>query len=311
MRELFFGTGEWLNSKTHLFGQDRQMGSFIADAAMDGIANSIPGGVNLSNRFELGGLMGVSPYGGFDWKNMMGPAGDLMSRLLVKVPQKASQGDVWGAAREAIPNNQVRRIAQLAADGFNIRNKDERLNVELNASEKVLMAAGFTPKKVTDFRALDEMKRRAEKVHSQEQKTFHENMASLAVQGTQALWQRARSVANYDPREGARRVAELVQSRTEPFDPTRTGSKVGKTYTVGRLYPHGEQSPPETQRLLQRWGLTQQLGFPQKLTRTEIREAELLVQLMSMYPQMTRVEAKAMLDKQLHPERMVMSGMAF
>ena len=148
MREMFYGKGEWLNSKTHLFGQDKEMGSFIADAAMDGISNSIPGGINMSNRFELGGLMGVSPYGGFDWKNMLGPAGDMLSRLLVKVPTDLSSGDVWGAARDAIPNNQVRRIAQLASDGWNIRNKDQRLNVELSDSEKVLMAAGFTPKRV-------------------------------------------------------------------------------------------------------------------------------------------------------------------
>ena len=108
--------------------------------------------------------------------------------------------------------------------------------------------------------------------------------------------------------KGARRIAELVQQRTEPFDPTRTGSKVGGTYKVASTFQREQPTISETQRLLERYGLTEKLGFPQRLTKTEMREAQLIDQLLSMYPQMSRVEAKTMIDRQLHPERMMLSG---
>lgn len=315
MREMFYGTGEWLNSKTHLYAQDKQMGSFVADAAMDGLINSVPGGVNMSSRFELGGLMGVSPYGGFDWANMLGPSKDMLSRLMVKAPQAAAAGDFWGAARDLIPNNQIRRIAQLATDGWNVRNADQRLNVKLTDAEKVMQAAGFTPKSITDQRALGEAQKRAEKIESAEQKQFHEQMATLVLQGktgevTSALYNRAKTVHMYDPKEGARRIAELVQQRTTPFDPTRTGTRVGQTYNVAKSYTHPPQSS-ETQRLLERFGLTQKLGFPQRLSKTEMLEAQMLDQVMSMYPTMTRVEAKEMIDKQFHAATLAQHGVQF
>jgi hypothetical protein len=305
MREMFYGAGEWVNSKTHLYAQDKDMGEFVADAATDGLMNSIPGGVNMANRFELGGLVGVSPYGGFDWKNLFGPGADMLQNMFIKGPQALASGDYMTGARDMIPNNQIKRIAQLATDGWNVRNKDQRLNVELKGYEKALMAAGFTPKSVIDARELGEAQKRAEKIESAEQKSFHENMASLVTQGkagevTTALYNRAKTVANYDPREGSRRIAELVQQRTEPFDPTRSGTKVGRTYSVADTYSH----PPtisETQRLLERFGISQSLGFPQRLTKSEMLEAQLIDQLQRMYPTMTHVEAKEMVEKQLHP----------
>ncbi len=315
MREMFYGTGEWLNSKTHLYAQDRDMGSFVADAAMDGLINSVPGGVNMSSRFELGGLMGVSPYGGFDWANMLGPSKDMLSRLMVKAPQAAAAGDFWGAARDLIPNNQIRRVAQLATDGWNVRNADQRLNVKLTDAEKVMQAAGFTPKSISDQRALGEAQKRAEKIESEDAKKFHEQQASLVLQDkfgevTSNLYNRAKTDHMYDPKEGARRIAELVQQRTTPFDPTRTGTRVGQTYNVAKSYTHPPQSS-ETQRLLERFGLTQKLGFPQRLSKTEMLEAQMLDQVKSMYPTMTQVEAKEMIDKQFHAATLAQHGVQF
>jgi hypothetical protein len=307
-REMFFGSGKWLNSKIHLAGQDEQMGHFVADTAIDGLMSQLTPW-NMSNRFELGVLLGVDPYRGFNWKNVVGPGGDLLEQLLLKPSQALAEGHPGDAAIEALPNSNVRRLATLAANGWQLRNKDDRLNLQLTGAESTSLALGFTPKRVAEFRQLNEAKKRAEKVQSLEQKKFHEHLVGLLQNGQvaevrSALLQRAHDVENYDPREGAKRVAELMQQRTEQFDPLRTGSRVGGTYNVGRSFDGPSAgSTSEVQRLVQRQQLTQSLGFPQGLTKTSLREATIVDQLLALHPTMTRLEARAMLERQMHPQR--------
>jgi len=309
MREAFFGTGKWLNSKTHLVGNDEDMGGFLQTAASDGLMSTVAPW-NMSNRFELGVLMGVDPYRGFDWKNVVGPGGPLIENYLTKVVPELGKGNYEEGMAAAIPNSNLRRLVQQTVHGFELRNQDSRLNAKLDTNEKTLLALGFTPKKVADFRALDQMKRRAEKVHSLEQKQFHEGMVDRLASGdqegvTQGLLRRAREMPNYDPRAGARRIAELYQQRTLPYDPLRTGSKTSKSYTIGKLFdlPHGEAagSIPEADRYLQRIGITQGLKFPEKVSRQSLVEAQLVDQLMRVNPSMSREEAIEMLQRQLHP----------
>ena len=265
--------------------------------------------VQMSNRFELGVLLGVDPYQGFSWKNVVGPGGSLLEQILLKPAQALAQGHPLDAAIEAFPNSNVRRLATLASNGWQLRNKDDRLNSELTAAESSLLALGFTPTKVADFRAQNEMKRRAEKVHALEQKKFHEDVAQMVVEGRvedaqTALFHRAQSVEGYSPREGARRVAELVQQRQEPFDPYEKGSRSGGTYNVAQLFPQPPASGSEVDRALQRSSLVQQLGFPSPLSKTELAEGQLVDELRRMNPLMTRQEARQMLERQLHPSRL-------
>jgi len=313
MREAFYGTGKWLNSKTHLVGNDEDMGQFLTTAASDGLMTSLfPW--NMSNRFELGVLMGVDPYRGFDWKNVVGPGGPLLEQLLVKPIQALGQGDYGEALREVIPNSNVRRLATEAANGWDVRNKDSRLNVELDKNEKILLALGFTPKRVADFQELDQMKRRAEKVHSLDQKKFHEDMAARLVSGdqetvTQQLMQRTRDLPGYDPREGARRIAELVQQREIPYDPLRSGSKTSRSYTIGELFDRtmggrdqGQAAQPsETERYFQRLGIQQRIGFPEPPSSGTMKEAQLVDMLLRQNPVMSRQEALEMVQQQMRP----------
>lgn len=302
IREFFYGLpGEELSkSKVNWFGQDRELGSLLADAATDGLANTGP--VNVGNRFQLGVLMGVDPYKGFDWKNIVGPSSGIVENY-IKAAQQASQGQLGEAAMTAIPNTNVRRLAQLASNGWKIRNQDERLNVDLTTSEAGLQALGFTPRRVAEFQQLNAMQKRAEAVHSLDQKQFNESMAEKVMSGDitsvqSALLARAQSVENYDPREGARQIAQVVQQRTLPFDPTRTGSRTGRTYDVGHLYPRTpDMSNTEVARLFQMHDLARSIGFPSPVTKGETTEATLVDQLLATNPKMTVVEAKAMLTR--------------
>lgn len=309
MAEAFYGTGKWLNSKTHLMGRDEDMGQFVMTAAQDGLMNAV-GPWNLANRFELGVLMGVDPYRGFQWSNVVGPGGQLLEQILLKPWQAAASGDYEEGLIQAIPNSNIRRLAEFAHNGWDIRNKDARLNVQLDDSEKFLQAAGFTPRRVADFRSLDEMKRRSEHAAALRQKEFHEHVAEQVIQGdfqgaSSGLLQHAQTTPNYDPRAGARRVAELVQQKTLPYDPLRQGSRTSQSYAVGRLFDHadlqGRNKVSELDRLLRKQAVTQNLGFPTPLSREEMRVAQLTDQLMQANPRMTRSEALALLARVLRP----------
>jgi hypothetical protein len=311
MREAFFGLGRWLNDKTHLVGQDEDMGHFLETAAMDGLMTTMAPW-NLGNRFELGVLMGVDPYKGFDWKNVVGPGGPLLEQILLKPLQAASEGKYSEMATAWIPNSNTRRLVEEATHGWELRNQDQRLNLTLDQNEKVLLALGFTPKRVAEFRELDKMKKRAEAVNSLDQKKFNSRMADRLLAGdqetvTQGLLQRAGEVPNYDPREGARQIAELVQQRTIPYDPMRTGSRTSRSYTVGQLFDlqrsadQPTQQPLEVERYFQRLGLQQTLGFPEPPSPGALREAQLVDMLQRQNPAMSRQEALELVARQLRP----------
>lgn len=321
MREAFFGAGKWVNSKLHLANQDEDFGRFVSTAASDGLMNAVAPW-NMANRFELGVMMGVDPYRGFNWANVVGPGGPMLENLLLKgapaVAQSAMQGNYAQGLEQAIPNTNLKRMAGLLHDGFDLRNKDERLNIQMDDSEKALYAMGFTPKRVAEFRQEDQMKKRAEKVHSLEQKKFTEEMANRLQAGadpstiTQALLERAHSVRGYDPRTGAREIAKVVQDRTIPYDPLRTGSKTSRAYTLGQLFDqrgfHQANQPTEASRAFQRAELTGRLGFPSPVTRRELREAQLVDQLLAANPTMSREEAEDMLMGVLRPRTAMWSG---
>lgn len=309
MREAFFGTGKWVNSKTHLMARDADFGNFLTTAATDGLMTAA-GPWNMANRFELSTLMGVDPYRGFNWANVVGPGGQLLEQILLKPWQAFAQGDYGEGLIQAIPNSNIRRVAEMAHNGWDIRNKDHRLNVQLDDSEKALQTLGFTPKRVAEFRALDEMKRRSEHISALQQRDFHSQVAERVISGDYSgasleLMKHAASTPNYDPHQGARRVAELVQQKTLPYDPLRQGSRTSQSYAVGRLFDRadllGQNRVTETDRLLRKSNITASLGLPTPPGRRELQVAQLVDQLMQANPRMTRSEALALLERVLRP----------
>ncbi len=312
-REMFYGIGKWLNSKTHLAAQDEQMGHFVADTALDGLANQLTPW-NMSNRFDLGGLLGVDPYKGFDWSNVLGPGAGFLSDTLLKPAQLAAQGHPELAAIQLIPNSNVRRLATLAANGWNIRNTDYRENLNLTAGEAWSQGLGFTPRRVHEFQELNAMKIRAEAVAALEQKKFHSDQAAQLMNGQvgavrSALIQRAHDVENYDPTSGAKQIAELVKQRSEEFDPSREGSLSGGTYSVGQLFDNPNvESTSEVQRLRQKQALVQSLGFRPSLGLSSLREAELVDRLVALHPGLNKLQAKVMLERTLAPRKFVYPG---
>lgn len=311
MREMFFGAGKWLNSNLHLVGQDEEFGRFLSTAATDGLAAaSTPW--NMSNRFELGILMGVDPYRGFDYRNLLGPGGPLLEQFLLKPTQAAAKGNYADAVTQMIPNANIRRAVALWHHGFDLRNTDEKLNLRLSRGEALSQILGFTPSRVAEYRQIDAMRRRAESSYALEQKKFHEMLATGVVDNTYTNSQiahelviHARENPGYNPREGARRIAELVQAQTLPNDPFRTGTPASRAYMIGAMFDpevlQRQREVSEVNRLMQEHQLQGSFGFPAPIGVHEMQTAALVDQLMQQNPSMSRQEAQAMLTQVLHP----------
>jgi hypothetical protein len=284
---------------TGLFEDNEKLGHFVADAAMDGLFNSATP-LDMSARFQLGGLMGVDPYGGFSWANVVGASADMLERFF-QAPQMVSEGRYGDAATQFLPGV-PRRAVRLAADGWDVRNKDGRLDVELSKTEAGLYGLGFMPKRVSQHRKLNSMKMRSEQVASREQKRFHQELAQAYREGKVsevrgALTRRGFETEGYDAAEGARRVAELILEQTLPFDPVRSTSRVGQPYNAQKLYPRYPIGVSESERLRMRQRIVESLGVRAPMTRTSEREASAVDQLMQANPSMSRAEAKEMLRR--------------
>jgi len=259
--------------------------------------------VDVSSRFQLGGLLGVDTYKGFSWDNALGPGVDLLSNWMIKTPQALTQGKYGEAALQALPIGSLRNVARMITDGGEVRNKDDKLMAQLSGSEQALAAVGFVPKRVSEMRKLDQMKQRAEAVTALDQRAFHNQMADLVIQGDLAkvheeLLKRWHTVEGYDPRAGAQMIAEAVQRKQIPYDPVRDAAKVGATYAVGQMFPPTQPQISEVQREQQKNAMVGQMGFFVRPSMAGLREASFVDQLMAQNPRISRSEAKALLDKQ-------------
>jgi hypothetical protein len=176
-----------------------------------------------------------------------------------------------------------------------------------------MMAMGFTPKRVAEFRELDTMQKRSQAVDSLSQRTFHQQQAQLLMSGgdtaneavRQNLLVHAKENAGYDPRAGAKRIAELVQAQTIPFDPLRSGAASSGSYEIGQMFDRQAlglaEQPSEVGRLLGQHQKATDLGFPGSLGKREVQSAALVDRLMKDNPTMSRQEALARLLQVFHP----------
>src|SRR5204863_5728537 len=103
----------------NMAGDDEDMGHTVADGAMRGLFNLSP--VDIGSRFQLANLLGVSPYDGFSWANVPGPAANMMKNYVVAAGQ-ASTGDFGQAARTAAPSS-IKNILNLVHDDWAVRDK--------------------------------------------------------------------------------------------------------------------------------------------------------------------------------------------
>jgi hypothetical protein len=285
------------------------LGSLLSDVALKGLPDAA--GLDLSSRVGLSSMLGVNPYTGFQVGNLVGPFGSVVENL-AKGLSAASVGD-WKATGRSLMPTPYRNVLQLAQDGGQIRDREGRLLYQPGDAEKTLMALGFRPKSLTDRQEAAQLVAKTEEVERARLGRFHKEQADLLLGGRpeevrKNLLLYAQENALYDPRAGARRVVELAQAATVPYDVTRSGARTSaqarqQIATMQGLPP----GPTEQQLLLQRKSLERTLQIPGagQMSKSEMVIASAIDYLMSLDPtlsrQAARVQAERMLGRGVGP----------
>jgi hypothetical protein len=297
LRTAFFG----------LASDDADMGHLIADVAMGGVFGALPNGPDVGSRFQLGSMLGVSPYSGFTWKNLAGAGASTLESLFVKAPGELVRGQVGKAFETAAPSG-VKQLVRVINDDWQVRDYSERLVMEPSEAEKVMMAIGFKPKRFNQYMERQALIEQSELARSRETTRFHSDMADRLLAGDgngvqSALYARQLEDNRYDVRAGLAKVVKMVQDRVTPVDPRREGT-LGNAEDVEqilRLYPQAG-GPTEMQRLESGRQLEQAVGIPMPPTgRDEYRRALLIDQVMQMNPMVSRAQAASMVQRMLSP----------
>ncbi len=291
MREAFF----------NLAKDDEEMGHLIADGSMNGLFNALTP-ADVGSRFQLGNLMGVNPYNGFSWKNVVGPAGTMLENY-VKAAQSGVRGDAKAVAEDLSPAGLKGLVRMVGNDGA-IQDRMGNLVMDATPTEKTLMAVGFKPKRYNQALERKALLEQAEKVAQASAQDFHQTVADALAAGNsplvqQLLYTRQQQEPGYDVQTGIRKAADLVQQRVTPYDPRRTGSVATgrEASSILRLYPQGT-TPSEVQRLQSSTNLQQASGVPIRPPGPqEYRRAGMMDRLMQANPTMTRATAAAILER--------------
>jgi hypothetical protein len=287
----------------NLAGEDEDMGHYVADGAMRGVLNL--SSVDFGSRFQLGSLLGVSPYDGFSWRNLMGPAATMLENYGKGISQ-ASEGRWGDAARQAAPTS-IKNILNLVHDDWAIRDRAGRLINELTPTEKTLAAIGFKPKKLTQYYEQQSIMERSEQRKQREVRDVRSEVAKLLVQGDVAGARRRiiegmQEVGPYDPLDMAREAAQLAQEITTST-PIPPGSKanMAEQADIARLYPRGT-TQSEQQRVLRQAFILRELGLSTgRPDIRSIRTAGLVDQYLRQNPRANIAQARAAVERLTSP----------
>lgn len=296
MREAFF----------NLVKDDEDLGHLVADGAMNGLFNALTP-ADVGSRFQLGNMLGVSPYDGFSWKNLAGPAATMLENY-VHGAQQLVAGEPGKAVESVVPAG-LRGMTRLINDAGAVRDNNDQLMFDANDTERTLLSLGFKPKRYSQFLERKALMQQAERIGASEQKTFHQSVADALQAGDtqlvqKLLYNRQLERPGYDVQNGLRQAVEIVQNRTMPIDPRRQGSLGGASELadIQRLYPRGA-GVPETQRLQQGAQLAQLSGIPvPPPNAADFRIAYMVDQLMAQNPTMTRAQAVAVVQRMVSPQ---------
>lgn len=288
----------------NLAGDDEDMGHMVADGALRGLGNALTP-VDFGSRFQLANLLGVSPYDGFSWANVAGPASQLLENYVKGVGQ-ASQGQFGEAARTVAPQS-IKQVLQLVHDDWAVRDKAGRMISEMTPAEQVLATIGFKPKRLTQYYEEQSIRERTEANQTRIIRDIRTDAATKLkdgdIQGArQVILQGTQEAGPYDPIGMAKEAAQLA---TEMQNPTlrRQGSRAmaEQEAEIARLYP---QSKPisEVARVMQQAQLVRQMGMQfGKPSLEQLRVAHIVDNLMQANPKLTISQARVKAELMVSP----------
>jgi hypothetical protein len=284
---------KWTNM---LFAGDAEQGNVISDIAMNGIPSMF--GWDLKSRLSMGNLLpGVSEFNGFHPETLAGPAVNLGAQLFKGVGQ-ALTGQPGEALITLMPPV-AKKFVGLAADGFKVRDYNDRPVLDPTGGEMVGMALGFQPSRLTEWNTMQRVALGAEKMEAQRKKMFTQDLANQALEGKfgdirQTLRQKVQEDPNFKWEDAARSAARAAVELQFPRDLRREGSGSEQYAKTLRMFNMNMDLPTEMQRKQFEAQVLQNLGL--RPDARSLKRAQTVDALRAQNPRMTRYELNRLAD---------------
>jgi hypothetical protein len=284
---------KWTNM---LFAGDAEQGNVISDIAMNGIPSMF--GWDLKSRLSMGNLLpGMSEFNGFHPETLAGPAVNLGAQLFKGVGQ-ALTGQPGEALVTLMPPV-AKKFVGLAADGFKVRDYNDRPVLDPTGGEMVGMALGFQPSRLTEWNTAQRVALGAEKMEAQRNKMFTQGLANQALEGKfgdikQTLRQKVQEDPKYDWQAAARSAARAAVELQFPRDLRREGSGSEQYAKTLRMFNMNVNLPTEMQRKQFEAQVLQGLGV--RMDQRTLKRAQTVDALRAQNPRMTRYELNRLAD---------------
>lgn len=287
----------------------------LGEVLLNGVVNSTTG-LDVSSRYDLGGLGGFNPYTGFDAKGLFGAGGGVISALY-NAPGQFSRGDM--SKVQLIPTGLRRMMTAWGDDAYKDASGQQIINPTVN--ERFTQMIGFKPARMaklleqkSTMRDIDKFasdrktSRKAELMALMSDNRMPEVMQSLQedvladMQGPEYADLDSRELRDVQQKLTREKMMDLVSYGVEkllPYDAMAEG-----TGTTGQAKNLSAQSfgsdlgprQSEATREALKQQMLQQMGM--KLPRNApkaIRNAQMVDEIIRQNPTMTRSQALALL----------------
>ena len=284
---------KWTNM---IFAGDAENGNVISDVAMNGIPSMF--GWDLQSRLSMGNLFpGVSEFNGFQPENLAGPAVNVGTQLFKGVSQ-AMTGQPGEAVLTLMPPV-AKKFANLAADGFKVRDYNGKPVLDPTGGEIAGMVLGFQPTRLSDWNKTQRIALSAERMEDQRKRMFSQDLANQALKGRfgdikQTLREKVQENPEFDWVSAARSAARAAVELQFPRDLRREGSGSEEYAKVLRMMNLDPALPSETARKQFEMRVLQGMGVP--IDRKSLRKAQEMDAMRMQNPKMTRYELNRRAD---------------
>ena len=298
---------KWLRERiAGLFGEDEEEGNKLTQAMLTGLPSMT--GWDWQSRLTMGNpIPGVNEYNGFQPEALLGAPANLAGKIIGS-GFKALRGDVGGAMLGVLPPA-FKKLGELVSEDGMVKDYADRpvLN-DLSPAEKAGIAIGFNPKRLSDFNALDRIARLNQDNRQAEKNVWIQELADMVVKGNfgyvrNELTKRMQSDPEFKAQDAIKSISSTAEALTFPRDLRREGTKTDAESRSLLLRNFGLVGQPsnEKTRILFRQKIEQQFGLISR-DRSALTMAELMDQLLTANPTMTRAEARRIAEKRLRKQ---------
>lgn len=283
----------------HITGDSDAHGGWLGAALTSGVPSTLSQAPDVGARMSLGGVLGVSPYNGFNLQNIFGPTASIAANAFKAIQQAPT--NPMGSIHELMPRG-FERMWTAFQQGSDFKDPNGRLLVnDLTPAEVVARAVGFTPARVGRLQTAERLAAQAMTANKATMGQFYGEQAELlkAGNGDQVRMNIVAQAKKFglNPVSLANEVAAKFEQETMPVDTRGLGDRLDPQGTQVMQGQLGQQTPSagSVERLGVRTQALQSMGAPLPQPQA-FGHAQAIDHILQMYPFMTPQQASAMLQ---------------